>query len=158
VVKRSLEINDKKKIYMQLLNIYKNSKKYEPIEDILKLLVKKYNFDTDVWRKYFEIIFELNSLKESGEPLLKNIKLTEPKLVLSKCLQVLDKKEHISMISKFGQLEFKNNRPEQGRTMFEGIISNYPKRMDIWTVYLNLEASQGSKQQARTLFEKCLAN
>lgn len=61
------------------------------------------------------------------------------------------------MISKFGQLEFKHGRPENGRTMFEGIISSYPKRMDIWSVYLNLEASSGNKQQARTLFEKCLA-
>jgi len=64
VVKRALEINDKKKVYLQLVNIYKNSKKYEPIEDILKLLVKKFNFDTDVWRKYFEVIFEMTTLKE----------------------------------------------------------------------------------------------
>ena len=51
------------------------------------------------------------------------------------------------MISKFGQLEFKHGRPENGRTMFEGIISSYPKRMDIWSVYLNLEAASGNKQQ-----------
>jgi rRNA biogenesis protein RRP5 len=58
---------------------------------------------------------------------------------------VLSKKEHIGIISKFGQLEFKYQRPESGRTMFEGIVNTYPKRMDIWTVYLNLEAQSGNK-------------
>ena len=32
-------------------------------------------------------------------------------------------------------LEFKHGAPESGRTMFEGIVSNYPKRMDIWAIY-----------------------
>ena len=28
---------------------------------------------------------------------------------------------------------------EKGRTTFEAIISNYPKRTDIWNVYLDAE-------------------
>lgn len=63
------------------------------------------------------------------------------------------------MISKYGQLEFKYGRPENGRTMLEGIVSNYPKRMDVWTMYMNLEASYpNNKQQARHLFERCLSS
>ena len=45
--------------------------------------------------------------------------------------------------------------------MFEGIVSNYPKRMDIWSVYMDMEVKYGgkdNKQQARHLFERCLAN
>ena len=62
------------------------------------------------------------------------------------------------MISKYGMLEFKYGNPENGRTMFEGIVSNYPKRMDIWSIYMDMELKygQGNVTQARHLFERCL--
>lgn len=64
------------------------------------------------------------------------------------------------MISKFGMLEFKSGNPESGRTMFEGIVTNYPKRMDIWAIYMDMESKYGggNKTQARHLFERCLSN
>ena len=64
------------------------------------------------------------------------------------------------MISKYGMLEFKHGNPENGRTMFEGIVSNYPKRMDIWAIYMDMESKhgQGNVTQARHLFERCLSN
>lgn len=57
-------------------------------------------------------------------------------------------------------LEFKSGNPENGRTMFEGIVNNYPKRMDIWAIYMDMEVKYGgsNKQQARHLFERCLSN
>jgi hypothetical protein len=51
--------------------------------DTLKHLSKKYNFDTDVWRKYLEVTFELKELKEQGKP---GITAVEPKDILSRCL------------------------------------------------------------------------
>jgi rRNA biogenesis protein RRP5 len=45
--------------------------------------------------------------------------------------------------------------------MFEGIVNNYPKRMDIWSIYMDMEVKYGgadNKQQARHLFERCLSN
>jgi len=49
--------------------------------------------------------------------------------------------------------------------MFEGVVSNYPKRMDIWSIYMDMEVKYGQgagKQgsnavQARHLFERCLS-
>lgn len=57
-------------------------------------------------------------------------------------------------------LEYKHARPESGRTMFEGIVTNYPKRMDIWSIYMDMEVKYGGKEsliQARHLFERCLS-
>lgn len=66
----------------------------------------------------------------------------------------------MNIISKFGMLEFKYGAPENGRTMFEGIVSNYPKRMDIWSIYMDMEMKYGQANvtQARHLFERCLSN
>lgn len=44
--------------------------------------------------------------------------------------------------------------------MFEGIVTNYPKRMDIWSIYMDMEVKHGGKEnivQARHLFERCLS-
>jgi rRNA biogenesis protein RRP5 len=48
------------------------------------------------------------------------------------------------MISIFGQLEFKNGSPERGRTIFEGIVANYPKRVDQWSIYIDMELGVGN--------------
>jgi rRNA biogenesis protein RRP5 len=66
----------------------------------------------------------------------------------------------VNLISKFGTLEYKYGTPENGRTMFEGIVNNYPKRMDIWSIYMDMEVKFGGKNnaQARHLFERCLSN
>ena len=57
-------------------------------------------------------------------------------------------------------LEYKQGQAESGRTMFEGIVTNYPKRMDIWSIYMDMEVKHGGKNnivQARHLFERCLS-
>jgi rRNA biogenesis protein RRP5 len=44
--------------------------------------------------------------------------------------------------------------------MLEGIVTNYPKRMDVWAIYMDMEVKYGGKDnatQARNLFERCLS-
>lgn len=41
--RRALEVNDRKQVYLNLIDIYKSSKTYEFIEPIFKQLVKKYS-------------------------------------------------------------------------------------------------------------------
>jgi rRNA biogenesis protein RRP5 len=48
----------------------------------------------------------------------------------------------------------KEGNPERGRTMFEGILRNYPRRTDIWSVYIDQEIKQGDIQRIRALFER----
>ena len=71
---------------------------------------------------------------------------SEPKPVLQRALQSLPKEKHVNLISKYGMLEFKHGQPESGRTMFEGIVTNYPKRMDIWAIYMDMEAKYGGAE------------
>nr|GFC43741.1 rRNA biogenesis protein RRP5 [Tanacetum cinerariifolium] len=35
--------------------------------------------------------------------------------------------------------EFKSGVPDRGRSMFEGMLREYPKRIDLWSVYLDQE-------------------
>jgi rRNA biogenesis protein RRP5 len=55
----------------------------------------------------------------------------------------------IKTISKFAQMEFKHGEVERGRTLFEGIMSNFPKRLDLWSVYIDMEIRVGDLEVVR---------
>ena len=46
------------------------------------------------------------------------------------------------MIVKFSQYEFQYGDVEQGKTMFESVLHNYPKRVDVRSVYIDLLIKQ----------------
>lgn len=43
---------------------------------------------------------------------------------------------------------------ERGRGIFENVLRNYPKRLDLWSVYLDQEIKLGDLQRCRSLFER----
>ena len=44
----------------------------------------------------------------------------------------------VEMINKFGQLEFKHGDTERGKTLYEKLLSSYPKRTDLWSIYIDM--------------------
>ena len=44
----------------------------------------------------------------------------------------------VDLTSKFAQLEFKYGEKERGKSLFESLVTSYPKRTDIWCVYIDL--------------------
>ena len=74
--------------------------------------------------------------------------------LLNKALLVLPKKDHIDLIKKFAQLEFKFGDPEKGCTTFESLVSNYFKRTDIWNIYVDMLVKQNQIDKARHVLER----
>ena len=83
--------------------------------------------------------------------------MPKPEEVLSRGLQSLAKADHIKFITKSARLEYHCGSPEQGRTLFEGIVTNYPKRSDVWSVYFDCEIKYSLPKAVRVLFERCIA-
>lgn len=78
--------------------------------------------------------------------------------LLPRALQSLPSHTHVETTSKFGQLEFRspNGDVERGRTVFEGLLSSFPKKIDMWNILLDLEIKTGDAEQVRRLFERVL--
>jgi rRNA biogenesis protein RRP5 len=78
--------------------------------------------------------------------------------LLPRALQSLPSHTHVETTSKFAQLEFRceNGDVERGRTVFEGLLSSFPKRVDLWNILLDLEIKNGDAEQVRRLFERVL--
>ena len=57
----------------------------------------------------------------------------------------------LKTISKFAQLEYKLGEPERGKTLFEGMVDSHPKRWDLWSIYIDMEAGQKDVQSTRSV-------
>jgi rRNA biogenesis protein RRP5 len=44
----------------------------------------------------------------------------------------------VEMINKFGQLEFKYGDKERAKTLYEKLLASYPKRTDLWSIYIDM--------------------
>lgn len=53
-------------------------------------------------------------------------------------------------------LEFRHGDAERGKTLFEGILDRHPKKLDVWSVYIDQVAKAGDIQGVRGLFERIL--
>jgi rRNA biogenesis protein RRP5 len=100
-------------------------------------------------------------------------KLDAGRHTLEKALLSLSKSEHVAVIMKFAQLEYKYGSSERGRTVFESLVGNFPKRLDLWSVYLDMEtqryraaakAGEGKEEErdlalgsVRRLFERSIS-
>ena len=107
-------------------------------------MTKKFSQNPKTWLNYSTFLFDVLAAPQRARDLL------------PRAMQALPKIQHLDLTSKFGQMEFRsaNGDAERGRTIFEGILSNFPKRLDIWNVLLDLEIKQGRKDQVRRLFER----
>ena len=57
-------------------------------------------------------------------------------------------------MSKLAQLEFEHGSKERGRTVFDGILAKYPKRLDLLFVHVDKEVKAGEISSARALMQK----
>ncbi|KAL1677463.1 hypothetical protein EV122DRAFT_214020 [Schizophyllum commune] len=142
--KEAARANDSKTVHLRLAAIFEQSGKIEKTEEQFKKTAKKFGHSSKVWTLY-------------GEFFLRRGEVEEARKLLPRALQSLEKRKHIKAISKFAQLEYKMADPERGRTLFEGIVSIHPKRWDIWSIYMDMEATQSNIQSLRNLFNRVLA-
>lgn len=105
-------------------------------------MIKKFSQDPKIWLNYATFLMDTLSVPDRARALL------------PRAMQSLPPHTHLDLTSKFGQLEFRSasGDPERGRTIFEGLLSTFPKRLDLWNVLLDLEIKQGDKDIIRRLF------
>ncbi|KAL8859953.1 MAG: hypothetical protein Q9178_003501 [Gyalolechia marmorata] len=121
------------------------SGKYEKAEDLYTKALSKHGSNSDnLWLNV--ATFYLTTLNQPSKA----------HALLPRALQTLPQHTHLQLTSQFAALEFKspNGDPERGRTMFEGVLGTFPKRLDIWSILVDLETNKGDKDRARGLFER----
>ncbi|KAI4120878.1 MAG: hypothetical protein LQ338_006703 [Usnochroma carphineum] len=74
--------------------------------------------------------------------------------LLPRALQSLPQHTHVDLTRSFALLEYSspNGDAERGRTLFENLLSTFPKKLDLWTVYVDAEIKKGDTERIREVF------
>ncbi|CAM9261976.1 unnamed protein product [Hapterophycus canaliculatus] len=138
---RACQNSNPKKIYLHVAEMHEKSQETEECEEVYQAAAKKFRHSKKVWLAY-----QLSRLKRGDD--------AGAREVLQRSLQSLAKHKHVSVISRFAQNEFEHGSVERGRSVFEGLMASYPKRLDLWNVYLDKEVKGGDLRAARNLLER----
>ncbi|CAD6577680.1 MAG: rRNA bioproteinsis protein rrp5 [Alectoria sarmentosa] len=144
IFKRACQYNDSQDIHERLISIYIQSGHDSKADDLFQATVKKHGKSPDLYLNYAKFLMTTLAAPDRARALL------------PRAMQSLASHTHLALTSKFAQLEFtsSNGDPERGRTVFETLLAQWPKRLDLWNVLLDLEMKQGDKDVIRRLFER----
>jgi rRNA biogenesis protein RRP5 len=145
--RRACEVNDEQEIYSSLTSIYIKEGKFDKATDLFERMIKKFAQDPKVWVNYAS--FLLNKMTNTGPE--------KAHALLSRALKTLPQFTHFDITKSFARLEFTSTHglPERGRTIFEGLIASFPKRVDLFDVLLDLEINATKDdEQVRATFER----
>jgi rRNA biogenesis protein RRP5 len=141
---RALQYADQKKLYMALLGILQRLGRRDLADDALRAATKKFGGSCKVWLKAVE-----HALSGGGDGAGE-----AARRALERGLAALPRRKHVKAIVAAALLEFRLGSAERGRSMLEGVLRNYPRRLDVWRVYVDQEAKTGGIERARALLER----
>ncbi|KAF2112865.1 hypothetical protein BDV96DRAFT_648501 [Lophiotrema nucula] len=149
--KEAYQYNDSREIHERMIKIYITSGKLDKADTLYQSMIKNKSFTPtpSLWLSY--AAFLMSTLQPPSP--------SRARALLQRATQSVPESEHRYLTTKFGALEFKipNGDPERGRTIFEGLVSTWPKKGDLWDTYMSLEMSHGSAENVRALYERIVA-
>ncbi|XP_026706791.1 protein RRP5 homolog isoform X1 [Athene cunicularia] len=143
VFERAVQYNEPLKVFQHLCDIYANSEKYKQAEEVYHTMLKRFRQEKSVWLKYASFLLKQGQTEATHR-------------LLERALKALPTKEHVDAISRFAQLEFHFGDSEHAKALFESTLSSYPKRTDIWSIYMDIMIKHGSQKEVRDIFERVI--
>ncbi|XP_059157358.1 protein RRP5 homolog [Physella acuta] len=143
LLERAAIYNNPVDIYLKMADIYISHNKMQEADELYQMLCHKFKHNKAIWKSYGQFLYKTGKLQ-----LARNL--------LKRATCVLDKKDHIEVITKFANCEFSDGDSECGRTMFENLIASYPNRTDLWSVYVDMVSKVGDISGARQIMERAV--
>ncbi|CAH1396186.1 unnamed protein product [Nezara viridula] len=137
----ALKVNDEYEIYGKVLDLYSEKKNNTELEKLTYMLTKKYKENTDCWLKCQSVLME-------------NEMYDKARHYLQRSLKALPPKTHCNLISRFALIENQYGFPEQSQALFETLLTSYPKRVDLWFVYVDMLVKSDLTDVARNVLER----
>ncbi|KAK9062384.1 hypothetical protein SSX86_019570 [Deinandra increscens subsp. villosa] len=142
VFQRALQVCDPKKVHFALLGMYERTDQDNLADELLEKMIRKFKHSCKVWLRRIQRVIKQN------EDMVQS--------VVKRALICLPKHKHIKFITQTAISEFKSGVADRGRSLFEGMLREYPKRTDLWSVYLDQEIRLGEEDVIRALFERTI--
>ena len=63
-------------------------------------------------------------------------------------------RKHVKLLSRAAVAEFRAGSPDAGRALFERLLAAAPRRLDVWSVYIDQEVKGGDAARVRALLAR----
>ncbi|XP_043259264.1 protein RRP5 homolog isoform X2 [Colletes gigas] len=143
VFQEAVRTNDSLKVYIHMLTVHIEAGRQIKLEKIVTTMVGKFKQNPEVWI-------------ECGTALLKMGLKDKSRHIMQRALQSLPASEHVNLMAKFAILENKIGDKERAQTLFEQILCSYPKRVDIWSCYVDSLIKSNDIDIARKVLERAV--
>jgi ribosomal protein S1 len=130
VFKRAGSESKGKYIHLHLASLYEAASDAAGAEAVFQLALKRPAFKKSkkVWMAYHDLTLRAGDADAA-------------KKLLQRSLQSLSKHKHTAVLLHYCQSEFDFGSPDRARVLYEELLSTYPKRTDIWHVYVDREVN-----------------
>jgi rRNA biogenesis protein RRP5 len=141
LLQRALQHNDAKKMYLAAIDVFERTGRLELLESCLKGLRRKFGTSCKAWIRNHRL-----ESTRGGNTIA----------VLDRAVAALPTRKHVKFLSRVGLTEFREGSPARARAIYENLLQTYPKRTDLWGVYIDQEIRVGDAASIRNLFERAI--
>ncbi|XP_018405651.1 PREDICTED: protein RRP5 homolog isoform X1 [Cyphomyrmex costatus] len=141
VFREAVRTNDAYKVYMHMLTIHADAGRKIELEKLIDTVISKFKQDPQTWI-------------DCGAALLKIGMKEKSRQIMQRALQSLPVSQHVNLLVRFANLENKLGDKERAQTLFENILSSYPKRIDVWSCYIDCLIKSNDIDLARKVLEQ----
>jgi rRNA biogenesis protein RRP5 len=150
VFRRAASHNDAKQVHLQLARIHERNNKLDFAAKVYEACAKKFPQSKKVWLAQLSCLYRNKDLEAGRKSLPKG-------------LAALPRRKHPIVVSKAALLEYQYGSAERGMSVFEGLLDSYPKRTDLWSIYIDAHIKAHSPPkvakpdfaEVRGLLERC---
>ena len=158
-IDRASNQNNPKQVYLRVCEMLeKEANKFDTLskksnafeeavsraDDMFVKMCKKFRAKKTVWIAHLRYLLK-SGRHEAAHNLLKRAILSLPEY------------KHVATVNKLAQLEFEFGSAERARTLFDGLIEKYPKRLDLVFVFIDMEIKHGGGIKAsRRIFTRII--
>ncbi|XP_028139562.1 protein RRP5 homolog [Diabrotica virgifera virgifera] len=145
VFEEAVKCNDDLKIYLETIRILAESGQIAEMEEKIKKVRNKHKQNSHMWIEVAKIYYMLDKFKEA-----RNLKDAALKSITIKKMQ-------LDIIVQFALMEFNYGEPHYGSHIFEAILSSDPKKVTIWTMYVDQLVKKGKIDEARQVLDRSVS-
>ncbi|KAG7214067.1 hypothetical protein KM043_001432 [Ampulex compressa] len=143
VFQEAVKANDALKVYTHMLTVHVDAGRQNELEKIINAMIGKFKQDPQMWVDCGAALLKLN-LKDKSRH------------IMQRALQSLPASLHVNLMVRFANLENKYGDRERSQTLFEQILSSYPKRVDVWSSYVDSLIKSDDIDIARKVLERAV--
>ena len=141
IFQRACSHNDPQSVHEAVASTYIKSGQYDQADELFQKTIRKFRASSALYLNYAGFLFGTLRAPDRARTLL------------PRALQTLPAHEHRDITKRFAMMEFEYasisdnsstedcGDPERGRTMFETLLTQWPKRTDLWRVRVDMEES-----------------